>query len=41
MSAVENEVLLDASTLPWLPLVDGIGVKLLRASEETGTEAQV
>jgi len=37
MNVEDREILLDPSTLPWLPFDDGIEVKLLRASEETGT----
>ncbi len=37
MAVEDQEILLDPGTLEWQPLVDGIDVKLLRASEETGT----
>lgn len=37
MTSAQTDILLDPDTLPWHNLVDGIDVKLLRASEETGT----
>ncbi len=37
MNSEEQELLLDPQQLPWHPLTDGIDVKLLRCSAETGT----
>ena len=37
MTTQDEELLLDPQQLPWQPLTEGIDVKLLRCSAETGT----